>query len=140
MDIDLAELDYIAVAVGVVINMAAGAFWYSPVLFAKAWMSEVGLTAERIQADRAGAYRGYAVSIVASIVIAFTLAIIVEAAGADTALDGLVLGLLAGVGFVAATQASNYTFESKSLKLYLINIGYPVVVFVVLGILLSVWR
>ncbi len=34
MDLDLGGLNYIAVVVGVILNMARGALWYSPVLFA----------------------------------------------------------------------------------------------------------
>jgi len=50
------------------------------------------------------------------------------------------LGLLAGVGFVAATQLPNYMFESRSLKIYVINVGYPVVTFTTIGLLLTVWQ
>ncbi len=86
------------------------------------------------------AWKGYVVSIVASIVIALALAIIVLAAKADTVVDGLVLGLLAGLGFVATAMAANYVFEARPLKLYLINGGYPVIMAAVLGALFGSWQ
>ena len=119
--------------------MQIGALWYSPVLFAKPWMAEVGITKEEFSEKQKTAYKGYAVSIVASIIIVLTLAVVVQLAGATAALDGLVLGLFAGIGLVATTQAANYSFESKTVRHYLINVGYPVVAFAVIGILLALW-
>ena len=80
------------------------------------------------------------VSIFASVIIVITLAMIVQLIGASTAAKGVLLGLLAGVGFVAATQLPNYMFESRSLKIYVINVGYPVVTFTTIGLLLTVWQ
>ncbi len=139
MTIDFGSVNYFAVIVGVVLNMGVGALWYSPVLFAKAWMKENNFTEEQLRED-GGAYRGYAVSIVASIVMMLALAILVQATGASEPLDGLLLGLLAGVGLVAATQAPNYTFESKSIRHYAINTGYHVVVFAIVGVMMAVWQ
>ena len=139
MSIEFSDINYLAVLVGVVINMFAGAMWYSPILFAKPWMAKTGISLEYIQEHEQQAYKGYAVSIVASIMITLTLAILVQLAGATTAADGLTLGLLAGIGFILTTQAANYTFESRPIKLYLINAGYPAVTFVVIGILLALW-
>ena len=136
MDIALGEINYLAVVVGVLLNMAGGALWYSPVLFANPWMAANGFTKKEIEA-KGGAAKGYVVSVVASIVITLVLAVIVEAAEADKALHGLALGLLAGLGFVATTAAANYAFEDRPLKLYFINIGYPVVMFAVIGTLLA---
>ena len=44
MDLDLGNINYIAVVVAIVINMALGAAWYSPLLFAKPWMAANDLT------------------------------------------------------------------------------------------------
>ena len=85
------------------------------------------------------AYLGYAVSVVASVFIVFSLAVVVHLARAISAADGLLLGLYAGIGFVAATQATSYTFEARPMRLYLINIGYPVVTFAIVGTLLALW-
>jgi hypothetical protein len=128
------------VVVGVVINMAAGALRYSPLLFAKPWMAEVGIAPEQMRPKGSAAYRGYALSILASIVIVLTLAILAQLTGATSAAEGAGLGLLGGIGFVATTQAANYSFESRSRRLYLINVGYSVVGFVLFGVLLAVWQ
>ena len=118
--------------------MALGALWYSPLLFARPWMAANGFTEEQIRAEGAGI--GYGVSVVVSVVLAFAVALLAEAAGADTALEGLLLGLLVGVGFVATTAGVNYVFESRPRNLYLINAGYPVVSLALIGLLIGVWQ
>ena len=57
---------------------------------------------------------------------------IVQPTGASTAAEG--------VGFVASTQLPNYKFESRSLKIYVVNVDYPVVTFTTIGLLLTVWQ
>lgn len=139
MVIDLDGINYLAVVAAVVINMAAGALWYSPLLFAKPWMAANGFTEESIR-EGGGATKGYIVSIIVSIVVALAIASFAEAAGADTAIEGLVLGLVAGIGFVATTAGVSYIFESRLLNLYLINAGYPVVSFALMGLLIGAWQ
>ena len=139
MDLNIGSINYLAVAVAIVINMAAGALWYSPLLFAKPWMAANGLTEESIK-EAGSATRGYVVAVIASIVIAFAVALFAQASGADTPVEGLILGLAAGLGFVATTFAANYIFESRPLKLYLINAGYPVVSLALIGLLIGTWQ
>jgi hypothetical protein len=139
MDIDLGDLNYLAVVAGIIINMALGALWYSPILFANSWMAATGITKEYIDEHKDQAMKGYAVSIVASIVFVLGLAVMVQVSGAADLAEGLAIGLIAGVGFVATTQGANYTFENRPLKLYLINIGYSVVGFAIIGALLGAW-
>ena len=139
MELDLADVNYLAVIAAIAVNMIVGAVWYSPLLFARPWMVANGFTEEQIKAQ-GSATRGYIVSVIASVVIAFAIALFAQAAGAGAAIDGLLLGLAAGVGFVATTSAANYIFESRPLKLYLINAGYPVVSFTLIGLLIGAWQ
>jgi hypothetical protein len=140
MDLAISDINYLAVVAGVVMNMIVGGLWYSPLLFAKPWMAETGINMDAISEDKAGMIRGYVVSVIASIAIVFAMSVLVEATDASGATDGLLIGLLAGIGFVATTQAANYTFESRTLRVYAINVGYPVSSFLAIGLLLALWR
>ena len=68
------------------------------------------------------------------------LAILVQASGADGLPEGLLLGLIVGIGFVATSHASHYSFQGRPLKLYLINTGYPVLMLAIAGSILGVWQ
>ena len=137
--IELDGINYLAVVAAIVLNMGMGALWYSPLLFARPWMAANGFTEESIR-EAGGATKGYVVSVIVSVVVAFAIASFAEAAGSDTAIEGLVLGLVAGLGFVATTAGVSYIFESRPLKLYLINAGYPVVSFALMGLLIGAWQ
>ena len=140
MIVNIGELNYLAVIVAVIVNMAAGALWYSPMLFAKTWASENGFNLDELSEQRSGAYIGYAVSIVASIVIVLVMAVLAQATRAEGWVDGLALGLMAGIGFTAMSMGSNYTFEDRGIKLYLINAGYPLLSYTGIGLLVTLWQ
>ena len=56
MELELSNINYLAVVVAVLINMVGGAAWYG--ILANPWMAEVGLHEEELSADRAGMVRG----------------------------------------------------------------------------------
>jgi|ETN02SMinimDraft_2_1059926.scaffolds.fasta_scaffold236694_2 hypothetical protein len=66
-------------------------------------MAATGITKEYIDEHKSQAYRGCAISLAVSIVLVFMLALLIQNIGIDEALDGLILGLMTGVGLVAAT-------------------------------------
>jgi len=53
---------------------------------------------------------------------------------------GATAGLMAGLFWVATAMGITYLFERKSLKLYLINAGYHVVTFTLMGLILGAWK
>ena len=138
-NLDLGSLNYWAILVAVVFNQVLGAAWYSAL--AKPWMAEVGLTSDDMEAMRGTPrqWYPYMVAVGAAIVFTLVLALLAQGLGADGAGEGLGLGLLAAIGFIFTSNAINYAFEGRSLKLFLINGGYPLVSYGVIGILLSVW-
>ncbi len=71
---------------------------------------------------------------------AAVLAVLARAAGAEGAMDGLLLGLMAGVGFAAMAFATTHLFEHKPLGLWLIVAGYEVVFLAAAGVIVTAWR
>lgn len=130
-------INYVAILVTVIVNMILGALWYSPVLFANAWMKEIG---KKMDDLKGGASTGYIIAVVADIVMAYVMAHFVKYAGATTAAAGAMTGFWLWLGFVAAVMAMSYVFEGRSAKLFWINAGLNLVTFVVTGTILAVWR
>lgn len=131
------DINYLAVLVAAVINMAMGAFWYSSAGFAKPWMKLVGKKAAEMDGN---ANTGYAITTVFALLQGFILAILVRTIGAETLMAGASLGVLLWVGFTASTTISDYLFTGRPIKLWTINTGYYLVVLVINGALLAVWR
>jgi hypothetical protein len=136
------HLNLLAVFVAAISTMVVGFVWYSPILFAKAWMREMGYDPNdkaKIQEMRKSAGPAYAGSFVASLVSAFILALLLHWLRADNLHLGLNLGFHVWLGFVATVQLTGVLFMKQSMKLFAINTGYQLVCYLVMGAILAVW-
>jgi len=132
-----------AVLVCAVATMVVGFLWYSPALFANPWMVLMGYDPNdkaKLAEMQKSAGPSYAMSFVASILSAFVLGKLIAVAGAATAYDGLKIGMVVWLGFVTTVQLTNALFSRQRNKLYLINTGYQLVCYLVMGAILGVWR
>jgi hypothetical protein len=131
-----------SVLVAAVATLVVGFLWYSPLLFAKPWMVLMGYDPNdkaRMEAMRKSAGKAYAISFVASLIAAFVLAKIIEVTTVNTALYGMKIGFSVWLGFVTTVQLTAKLFGNQPTKLYLINTGYQLVCYLVMGAILAVW-
>jgi uncharacterized protein DUF1761 len=137
------RVNLLAVLVSAISTMALGFIWYSPVLFAKPWMREMGYDPNdkaKTQEMQKGAGTAYAGSFVASLVAAFILGKVIELRQLDGVLYGMKIGLGVWLGFVATVQLTGALFMKNSMKLFAINTGYQLVCYLAMGAILAVWR
>jgi hypothetical protein len=130
------HFNHAAVITAALLSFAIGGLWYSPILFAKPWMRECGLN--EAQARSAPMARVFGLSALAALVMAYNLAAFI---GPKASFGfGLFAGAATGIGWVAMSLGVIYLFEQRSLKLWLINSGYQVVSYTVMGGLIGAWR
>jgi hypothetical protein len=130
------HFNFAAIFVAALMSFALGGLWYSPLLFAKAWMQAAGLSEQQVREAPMG--RIFGLAGVASLVMAFNLAAFI---GPKASLGfGLFAGAAAGIGWVAMSLGVIYLFEQRSLKLWLINSGYQVLAYTLMGGLIGVWQ
>jgi hypothetical protein len=129
------DLNWIAIIVVAIVPMLLGALWYSPVLFAEQWMRAVGRSREELT----GASLGYVLSAVAALVTSYALARIMRWAEVDDLWNGVLVGALVWVGFVATVLAVTTYFGGRPRQLWLINAGYQLVALVLMGAIHGVW-
>ena len=122
----MVDINWIAVVVAAISAFIIGALWYGP-LFGKAWQKMVGLSDKELQVGQAKIFGG---AFVLTLVMSITLALFI---GDDTLPWGLFVGLASGLGLAATAFGVNYLFEHKSLKFYLINAGYNVIIMTLIG-------
>jgi len=123
-------IDWIASVVAAVSAFVLGGIWYSPVMFAKAWQQDTGLSDEQLNA--ASKPKIFGLSFIFSLLAALTFSMFL---GPDPSLPLAVgAGAVTGIFWVAGSFAINYQFELKPARLLLINGGYHAVQFTLFGL------
>ena len=125
------EISWLATLVATVLAFALGGVWYGP-LFSKAWMAEHGFSEEQLAKDFNPA-KTYGLTAVLSALSAVVFGIFLGLLGDHSPLFAVGFGFSAGLFWVAASIGTNYLFERSSLRLFLINGGYHVVRFTLMG-------
>jgi Protein of unknown function (DUF1761) len=137
-----AGINFWAVLVAAIATMVIGFLWYSPLLFARPWTRLMGVDLEdkaKIAEMQKGAARMYSLAFAASIVSAVVLAKIIAVASVNTIPYGMKIGFAIWAGFVATVQLTGALFSKQPTKLFLINTGYQLVCYLVMGAILAKW-
>jgi hypothetical protein len=132
------HVNFLSVLVSAAIYWVLGAMWYSPVLFGKIWMNNVGKTKEQLMANFSKL--SYLWSFVWSFVAVYGIARIMVWANGTTLLEGFLVGLLAAVTFILAPTVINNLFDRRPNALLLINVCYHGVALILAGIIIGAWR
>lgn len=143
------DLNYLAILVSGISAVVLGFLWYGP-LFGKAWMKTVGVTSEQAAAVRndpakmQSMYRGYAITALGGLIMAFVLAHLLAFATAYYAdLSALTVGLwvavMAWAGLIVPMSLNAVLWEGKGRMYWFINAGYYLVTLLVMSVILSLW-
>ena len=132
--IDLAALNWWAILVATVAAFVLGGLWYGP-LFGKAWMALIGKTEEELPKPPSP----FIVSFFAALLTCVVMAALMRGLGVQTLGGGLLMGLAVGVGFIAASTASDAAHGGTGVRLWTITAGYRVVLSLVMGAILGAW-
>jgi len=125
-----------AILVSAIILWLLGALWYSPVLFAKPWMSMVRIDPN----NKNSMIAGMVSSFIGDLILALILAHVVYWSGADSYGTGAFIGFIVWLGFFAAPNFPQSLYEQRPFKLFAINTGYMMVGLIIVVGLLAVWR
>ena len=130
-------VNYLAVVVAAVVALVIGFIWYSPRVFGTRWMAYLGTT--QAQLGNPGP-TGMLVGVVASLLNAWVLALLALNLGGKSVTDGVLLGVLAWLGFMATITAAQISFEKKSWGLWVLNNAHNLLVQVIMAAIVTVWR
>ena len=130
-------VNYLAVVVAMVVALVIGFIWYSPRVFGNRWMAYLGTT--QAQLGNPGP-TGMLVGVVASLINAWALAVLALNLGGKSVTDGVLLGVLAWLGFMATITAAQISFEKKSWGLWVLNNAHNLLVQVIMAAIVTAWR
>jgi hypothetical protein len=128
-------VNWLAVIAAAISMFVIGGIWYS-VLFQKQWMAANGFTDEDMK--RGSPAMIFGVAFVLSLLMAANLAFFVSGVPDLGAVVGY--SVAAGLGWAAFALSVVALFERRPLTYHLINGGYLTVAFVVMGLILGLWR
>lgn len=137
----LGGINWLAVIVGALLYFALGAVWFTPVLFARPWMRAIGWDESRTPPEMNPL--SYALPALFYVVAAIATGMLAVATGSDSIGEGLLLGLVVGVGYALVITAIDATFDPNKPQPWIwfaISGGYHLLGLVIVAVLVSVWR
>ena len=127
MDINFEGLNYIGIVAATVVSFVLGAIWFMPPVFGKFWMRANGFPDD----DPGAPPIAFAAAFILMLIASYVLSLVI---GEDASpLEGLRAGLAVGAAFVATGIGVLYLFERRSVTHFLVNGGYMIVAFSVMG-------
>lgn len=134
---NIQTLNWLAIIAATLSNFIIGGLWYSPLLFGKQWMAENNFTEEGLK--KSNMPKIFGATFLFSFIMAFNLAMFLNDDKTTTSW-GAIAGFLAGFGWVAMSIFTIGQFERKSTKYMLIHGGYVTISFVLMGLIIGLWR
>lgn len=137
------EINYLAVLVASILSMVLGALWYGP-LFGKKWMQIIGAKpmteAEKKQMQK----QAMPLYLVQFLLTLFQVYVLAQYIAGWTDASGIENSLWIWAAFVMPTVAGASMWNNDSKEIawsrFLIQGGYQLVLFVIFGLVLGMWK
>ena len=133
-------MNWLAIVVAAISWFIIGGIWYS-VLFKQYWIAATGMTEEKQKQGSALVIFG--VSFLFAFLASFFMSEFVwheDSPEFHTFQHGAFHGAILGVFVILPALGTNALYEQKSWQYILINAGYWIVSFAVMGGILNIWR
>lgn len=134
----IGDLNWLAVIVATIAYFAFGALWFAQATFGKAWARSLGWDPEG-QSPGIALYIG---PLITCLVATIAVAMLAAATGSDTFGEGVVLGVVVGVGVAAAVLFVTGIFDPKKPEprtWFAITAGYHLVGLLIASVIVSIW-
>ena len=135
----LGDLNWLAVIVATIVFFAIGGLWYANAVFGKAWQRAGGF---EIPTDQRPGPAYFIGPFITCLLTTIAVAMLAKATATDTVGEGIVLGLITGVGIAGAVIAVTGLFDPQKANPRVwvaISAGYQIVGMLVAAVILAVW-
>lgn len=131
------QINFLAVLVAALSSFIIGWLWYGP-LFGRKWLGYMGYTEEDLKKGSMPMPAIMGVNYAATVLAAFAIAMFL---GPESdASFGMFAGLMIAVFWIGTSRLNDVLYEDKPWGLFFINVGYYVVVYVLMGGILGAWH
>jgi len=135
--LSLEGVNWLGVGLAFLASFAFGWWYYSPAGVWKSWQKAAGITREQMEGASMGV--SFAGTIIANVLGVILLAILMVQLGAESWLDGLVLGAIIGLVYRAGAHALHNGFAIRSPKVTLLDGLHDTVALALAGVILGLF-
>lgn len=128
------EISWIAVILAAAVAFLVGGLWYGP-LFLKSWQAEAGISDEDMQGRHPA--RVFGTAFLLQLFAAYILGHVLATYGNPPAATDVMIAFGLALGFIVTAFGVNYLFAAKSMKLFLIDAGYWLVTYTLMGLIFA---
>jgi len=129
----LSGINCVAVLVAWIVHVAAGLIWFRPELFGNEWSK---LTGKELKPAKQWLLPG----LLGHLLMIFVLVVLIKLTRASSGWGGMLVGLLAWIGFVVPMESGELVWEKIPFRLFLLRTGNQLVGIAVAGFILGAWQ
>ena len=132
----ISEINYSAVLVAGIVYYFLGCIWYNPKELGNIWL--------QLNYLKIDGKKNYSLllllSLISTLTASFILSYFIYLAGANSFISGAAIGILSAIGIMTTTVGFSFASEEKQIKLVLADTGYHLISFMIMGMIISVWK
>lgn len=133
----ISSINVWAVLVSALSAFVVGWLWYGP-LFGKQWMKLNGFTEEQLREGGISMPLIMIINYVATALAALALAMFIGKE--STAGFGIFAGVIIALLWIGTSRLNDVLYERKPMGLFLINTGYNLAIYIIMGAVLGAWH
>ncbi|HYK36437.1 DUF1761 domain-containing protein [Alloacidobacterium sp.] len=132
------RLNYLAILVSALVYFGMQAVWFT--VFMTDWLEGIGKTADQLHQEGASVVLAYVIGFAGALVMAAAISWFTQMTGKQSVIRGILVGIVAWIGFVLTTWSAEYAFEEKGLRILMVNTGISLIGMVVMGAIQGAWK
>ena len=126
------QLNFLIISICIIFQIFFGFIWYMPFLFGKTYTKYTG-----IPSGKPPKPKNLIIGIICSIILVFTLAILLKSLQISSFVDAMVFGLIIGIGIIVSVNLPINRYNNYPLGLFYIDSGMPFVGIIINSIILT---
>jgi hypothetical protein len=132
-EIQFTEINLAAVVVAWIVHIVLGLLWFQPKLFGNEWSK---LTGQDLKPSSTWIVPG----IIGHLLMILVLVFLIKHTNAENGLSGVLIGLMAWIGFIVPMEIGELIWEKNPFRLFLIRIGNQLLGITVSAYILGAWQ
>jgi hypothetical protein len=135
----LTDLNYLAILTSGALYWTLGGVWYAAV-FARTYQAGLNFSEEEKIQSQKNFPKALAAHLVGGLISALVIAMFTRASDTTSSFGGLMCGFWPWLGFAFTIQTNLRMLERRPTSLYVLDGGFYLIAFSLMGGILAVWR